>query len=204
MATATKTAAPAALKNGNNGHDASNRDVHPVNVKPANSGVHPQLATPTDLKPEETQIVADTVNPLVADHIALWLKYKNYHWHLASSHFRDYHLLFDEHADDVFDAIDVLAERVRKVGRTTVRSISHVAQLTSVEDDNSEFVPPAQMVQNLLKENLASAAKLRDAIEKTEDARDTPTSNILQDILDHTERRIWFLYDTSTGAEFEN
>ena len=204
MATATKKTTPKDTKNGLNGHNGNGSDVHPVDAKPTVSGVHPQLATPTDLKPEETQVVSDTVNPLVADHIALWLKYKNYHWHLASSHFREYHLLFDEHADDVFDAIDTLAERVRKVGRTTIRSISQVAQMTSVVEDNAEFVPPAQMVQNLLKENLASAAKLRDAIEKTEDARDTPTSNILQDILDHTERRIWFLYDTSTGAEFEN
>ena len=200
MATATSNPLKATTKittNGNGTH-------HDTPAHASKTGVHPQLATPTDLKPEETQIVADICNPLVADHFALYVKYKNYHWHLASSHFREYHLLFDEHADDVFEAIDVIAERIRKVGRTTVRSIGDIARTTSVADDDREFVTPVEMVQNLLNDNLASAAKLRDAIEKTEDARDTPTSNILQDILDHTERRIWFLYEASTGGVYEN
>src|SRR5919201_2174641 len=100
----------------------------------------PQLATPTDLQPDEVQAVCDAVNPLVADAIALYVKTKNYHWHLASSHFRDYHLLFDEQADQIFATIDPLAERVRKIGGTTIRSIGHIAALQRVQDSDEEFV----------------------------------------------------------------
>src|SRR5919199_5996008 len=96
------------------------------------------LATPTDLTPQDVQAVTEAVNPLIGDAFALYVKTKNFHWHLAGSHFRDYHLLFDEHADQIFDAIDILAERVRRVGGTTIRSISHISQLQTIADDNDE------------------------------------------------------------------
>src|SRR5919201_4317777 len=102
----------------------------------------PQLATPTDLQPDEVQAVCDAVNPLVADAIALYVKTKNYHWHLASSHFRDYHLLFDEQADSILDSVDPMAERMRRIGGTTIRSISHIGQLQRIADDNEDFVRP--------------------------------------------------------------
>src|SRR2546421_7459325 len=95
-----------------------------------------QLATPTDLKPEEVQAVTEAVNPLIADAFALYVKTKNFHWHVASSHFRDYHLLLDEQADAIFASIDVLAERVRRIGGTTIRSITHIGQLQTIDDDN--------------------------------------------------------------------
>ncbi|MGA9153201.1 MAG: ferritin-like domain-containing protein, partial [Candidatus Nitrosopolaris sp.] len=96
-----------------------------------------QLATETDLSPHEVKAITEAVNPLIADAFALYVKTKNFHWHLYGSHFRDYHLLLDEHADAIFDSIDIMAERVRRIGGTTIRSISHIGQLQTIEDDNS-------------------------------------------------------------------
>jgi starvation-inducible DNA-binding protein len=158
------------------------------------------LATPTDLKPNEVQAVIEAVNPLIADDYALYLKSKNYHWHLASSHFRDYHLLFDEQAAAILASVDPLAERLRRIGGMTIRSISHISQLQTIDDDNDDFVPPVEMVQRLLQDNRHMAESQRAAIEVCEENRDTPTANILQDILDQTEKRIWFLYEVSQGG----
>jgi starvation-inducible DNA-binding protein len=158
------------------------------------------LATPTDLKPNEVQAVIEAVNPLIADAYALYLKSKNYHWHLASSHFRDYHLLFDEQAAAILASVDPLAERLRRIGGMTIRSISHISQLQTIDDDNDDFVPPVEMVQRLLQDNRHMAESQRAAIEVCEENRDTPTANILQDILDQTEKRIWFLYEVSQGG----
>lgn len=162
-----------------------------------------QLATPTDLKPEEVEKIVAAVNPLIADAFALYAKTKNFHWHLATSHFRDYHLMLDEQADSIFESIDPLAERVRRIGGTTLRSISHISQLQTISDDNNEFVAPDQMIQELLKDNQQIAKNQREAIEITEKNRDTPTSNLLQELLDQTERRIWFLFEVSTGGRNE-
>jgi starvation-inducible DNA-binding protein len=159
-----------------------------------------QLATPTDLKPEEVQAVTEAVNPLIADAFALYTKTKNFHWHLAGSHFRDYHLLFDEQADAIFESIDTLAERVRRIGGTTIRSITHISQLQTIEDDNDDFVPPEQMFQRLINDNRHIAQMQRAAIEICDNNRDTPTGNLLQEILDQTEKRIWFLYEVSQGG----
>src|SRR5213082_1781371 len=154
-----------------------------------------QLATLTDLTPQEAQAVTDAVNPLIADAFALYVKTKNFHWHLAGSHFRDYHLLFDEQADAIFASIDVMAERVRRVGGTTIRSISHISQLQTIPDDNDDLVAPPEMVRRLLRDNLHLAERQRAAIAVCDGNRDTPTGNLLQEILDQTERRIWFLYE---------
>src|SRR5262247_3401871 len=108
-----------------------------------------ELATPTDLKPEEVRSIVEAVNPLIADAFALFMKTKNYHWHVASSHFRDYHLLLDEQADSIMDSVDPLAERVRRSGGTTIRSISHLSQLQTIEDDNREFVPPDETIEEV-------------------------------------------------------
>src|ERR687886_1121103 len=110
------------------------------------------LATPTDLTPQDVQAVTEAVNPLIGDAFALYVKTKNYHWHLAGSHFRDYHLLFDEQADALFASVDVLAERVRRIGGTTIRSISHISQLQTIADDNDDLVAPPDMVQRLLQD----------------------------------------------------
>ncbi len=160
-----------------------------------------QLATPTDLKPEEVQAVTEALNPLIADALALYVKTKNFHWHLAGSHFRDYHLLFDEQAEALLESVDILAERVRRIGGTTIRSISHIAELQTIFDDNDEYVPAGEMVERLLADNRHMAEKQRTAIAICEKNRDTPTANVLQAILDQTERRTWFLYEVSQGAE---
>ena len=159
------------------------------------------LATPTDLSPDGVEQVVHAVNGLVADAIALYFKTKNYHWHLATSHFRDYHLLFDEHAEQIFATIDPLAERVRKIGGTTIRSISHVASLQRVCDDNAEFVLPEQMVENLRAENVAFAKNMRAAHEKCDDAKDVATASLLEVYIDETERRTWFLNEVSRGGD---
>jgi starvation-inducible DNA-binding protein len=165
--------------------------------------VRKRLATPTDLPSDAVETIAAAVNHLIADALALYVKTKNYHWHLASSHFRDYHLLFDEQADQLLASIDPLAERVRRIGGTTIRSIGHVAELQSIEDDDGAFVPAEDMIANLLTDNRDMAQKQRAAMELADSRGDHPTSNLLQTLLDETEKRIWFLYETSTGEENE-
>jgi starvation-inducible DNA-binding protein len=160
-----------------------------------------QLATETDLTPQEVKAVTEAVNPLIADGFALYVKTKNFHWHLFGSHFRDYHVLFDEQADAIFDSIDIMAERVRRVGGTTIRSISHIGQLQTIDDDNSAVVPAGEMVRILMEDNGHIAKMIRDAITMCDKNRDSATSNQLQDILDKTERRKWFLYEVVQGSK---
>src|SRR5437667_2788333 len=159
-----------------------------------------QLATVTDLTSQEAQAVPEAVNPLIADAFALYVKTKNFHWHLSGSHFRDYHLLFDAHADAIFASIDIMAERVRRVGGTTIRSISHIGQLQTIDDDNTDFVPAGEMVKRLMEDNEHIAKNIRDAIEVCDKNRDSATSNELQQILDETERRKWFLFEIMQGV----
>ena len=163
-----------------------------------------QLATVTDLTAQEVEAVTQAVNPLIADTFALYVKTKNFHWHLSGSHFRDYHLLFDEQAEAMFDSIDIMAERVRRIGGTTIRSISHIAQLQTIEDDNNDFVPPGDMVKRLMEDNAHMASTIREAITVCDKNRDSATSNALQDILDETERRKWFLFEVVQGINNTN
>jgi starvation-inducible DNA-binding protein len=159
------------------------------------------LSTLTDLTPKEVAAVAEAVNPLIADAFAVYVKTKNFHWHLSGSHFRDYHLLFDEQADTIFASVDVLAERMRKIGATSIHSIGHISKLQTIEDNDDEFVSPADMIKILLADNDTMARNMRAAIEVCDDNRDSPTGNILQDLLDQTERRKWFLFEIAQGAE---
>lgn len=156
-----------------------------------------QLATSTDLKLDDVRTIAQTVNPLVADAIALYVKTKNFHWHLTGPYFRDYHLLFDEQAAAILQSVDVLAERVRKIGGTTIHSIGEIGQLQTISDDDEEIVPSAEMIRRLLADNRHMAEQQRKAIEVCDGRGDTPTGNILQEILDDSERRIWFLFELS-------
>ncbi len=157
------------------------------------------LATPTDLRAEEVRAVCQAVNPLIADAFALYVKTKNFHWHVAGSHFRDFHLLLDEQADSILDSIDTLAERVRRIGGTTLHSIGHISRLQTIGDDNDEFVLPEQMIDRLLADNRHIAEMQRAAITVCDKNRDSATSNRLQEILDGTEKRVWFLYEVSQG-----
>jgi len=158
-----------------------------------------ELATVTDLKPEETRAVTEAVNPLIADAFALYVKTKNFHWHLFGPHFRDLHLLFDEQADAIFESIDVMAERVRRVGGTTIRSIGHIRELQTISDDNNAVLDPAAMVKELRDDNAQIARNIREAISVCDRNRDSATSNNLQEILDQTERRKWFLFEILQG-----
>lgn len=159
-----------------------------------------QLATVTDLNSQEAQAITEAVNPLIADSLALFTKTKNYHWHLSGSHFRDFHLMFDTQADQLLDSVDIMAERVRRVGGTTIRSIGHISQLQTIQDDNEDFVAPGEMIRRLVEDNLHIAKKQRAAIEVCEKHRDSVTANLLQDILDQTEKRKWFLFEILQGV----
>lgn len=161
----------------------------------ATSHVARSLATPTDLTRQEAGAVIAAVNPLIADAFALYVKTKNFHWHLAGPHFRDYHLLFDEQAESILDSIDVLAERVRKLGGTTIRSVGDISRRQTIKDDDEDFVAAQVMVERLLADNRHIAERQRAAIAVCDEHRDTPTGNLLQEFLDQTERRIWFLYE---------
>jgi starvation-inducible DNA-binding protein len=161
----------------------------------------PQLATPTTLKPQGVQAIVEALNPLIADGFALYVKTKNFHWHLSGSHFRDYHLLFDEHAEQIFATIDPLAERVRKIGGTTIRSIGHIASLQTVQDDNADFDSPLNMGKRLMEDNKNMAVQMRAAHEVCERHGDVATASLLEVFLDETERRTWFLFEVIQGAD---
>jgi starvation-inducible DNA-binding protein len=159
-----------------------------------------QLATVTDLTPKGVQEITEALNPLVADLFALYVKTKNFHWHLSGSHFRDYHLLLDEHADQIFAAIDILAERVRRVGGTTVRSISHISHLQTIQDNNEEFVAPADMLKELIDDNALLVKAQRAAHEVCDKNKDVATASLLEVTIDEAERRKWFLFEVYQGA----
>jgi starvation-inducible DNA-binding protein len=158
-----------------------------------------ELETPSDLTRKETRAITEAVNPLIADALALYVKTKNFHWHLYGPHFRDYHLLFDEHADAILDSVDVMAERVRRIGGTTIKSIGHISKLQTIDDDDDDLVPADEMVKRLMEDNGHIAKKIRAAIAVCDKNRDSATSNQLQDILDKTERRTWFLFEIIAG-----
>src|SRR6059036_1631830 len=161
----------------------------------------PELATITDLNQIEQRAVTEAVNPLIADAFALYVKTKNFHWHLYGPAFRDYHLLFDEHADALLESVDVMAERVRRVGGTTIRSIGHVGHLQTIQDDDEDLVQAGEMVRRLMEDNTHIAKMIRNAIAICDANRDSPTSNNLQEILDETERRKWFLFEILQGSK---
>jgi starvation-inducible DNA-binding protein len=160
------------------------------------AGTPAKLATPTDLGEKARQDIAPALNQLVADIFALYVKTKNYHWHMSGSHFRDYHLLLDEQADQVFNMIDVLAERVRKLGAMTIHSIDQIKSLQKIKDDNDTTVPPREMMKRLLEDNREILVRMRAAHKVCAGHNDVATTSILEVFIDETERRIWFLFET--------
>ncbi len=159
------------------------------------------IRTPTDLPAASAEKICAALNVLVADSFRLYLKTKNFHWHMSGPHFRDYHLMLDEHGEQIFAGIDPLAERVRKLGKTTLRSIAHVAKLSSLKDNDREFVSPIEMLNELMEDNKAVATKMRKAHEICEDAKDPGTASLLEVYIDETERRTWFLFEASRGSD---
>jgi starvation-inducible DNA-binding protein len=159
------------------------------------------LDTPTDLNEADVKAVSEALNGLLADSYALYLKTKNFHWHASGPHFRDYHLLFDEQAADILGATDDMAERVRKIGGTTLRSIGHIAKLQSVvEDNDADFVPPGEMLRELMNDNKKVAEAMRKAHEVADDHDDPATASLIENWLDQTEKRTWFLFEAARGA----
>ncbi len=159
------------------------------------------LATPTDLAQIATRDISAALNQLLADVFALYLKTKNFHWHVSGPHFRDYHLMLDEHGDQLFAMTDPLAERVRKIGGTTLRSIGHIARTQRVLDNDADYVEPLDMLAELRDDNKALAAALREAHNVTDEHRDIASSSLLENWIDETERRTWFLFEASRSGD---
>ena len=157
--------------------------------------VSPDLDTPTDLPQAAVEKMSASLNALLADTFALYVKTKNFHWHASGRHFRDYHLLLDEQSDQIFAATDELAERVRKLGGTTLRSIGQIAQLQTIKDNNESYVPPREMLRELMEDNKKMAAAMRKAHKLADDQEDSGTAGLLETFIDSAERRTWFLFE---------
>ena len=155
------------------------------------------LDTPTDLSANAVPVISSALNALLADAFALYLKTKNFHWHVSGPHFRDYHLLLDEQAGQIFAATDDIAERVRKIGGTTLRSIGDIAKLQRVKDNDAEFVPPRDMLRELMNDNKAMTHNLREARDIADEHDDVGTTQLLETFIDQAERRTWFLFEAS-------
>jgi starvation-inducible DNA-binding protein len=152
-----------------------------------------------DVEPEAVEHISAVLNVLLADTFALYLKTKNFHWHVSGSHFRDYHLLLDEQSDAIFTTIDQLAERVRKLGGCTLRSVGQIAKLQTIKDNDDIYVLPRDMLVELMADNKRMAMAMRNAHELCGECRDFATASLLENIIDETERRTWFLFETSRG-----
>src|SRR5437667_2778618 len=156
-----------------------------------------RLATRTDLTTSATKDIAAAMNEILADVFALYLKTKNFHWHMSGPQFRDYHLLLDEHADRLFAMTDPIAERIRKISGLTLRSIGHISRTQRVLDNDAEYVEPLDMIAELAEDNRTLAARLREAHNVCDEHRDVATASLIEVWIDETERRTWFLFETS-------
>ena len=155
------------------------------------------LETRTDLTPSATKDIAAAMNAILADVFALYIKTKNFHWHMSGPHFRDYHLLLDEHADQLFAMTDPIAERVRKIGGLTLRSIGQISRTQRVLDNDAEFVDPLDMLAELADDNRTLAARLREVHNVCDEHRDVATASLIEVWIDETERRAWFLFEAT-------
>ncbi|HLH89297.1 MAG TPA: DNA starvation/stationary phase protection protein [Xanthobacteraceae bacterium] len=159
------------------------------------------LDTPTDLSEDAVKEISQALNAILADTFALYLKTKNFHWHVSGPHFRDYHLLLDEQGEQIFATTDDIAERVRKIGGTTLRSIGEIAKLQTIDDNNEEFVAPLDMLRELMSDNKSVAKAMREAHEIADRHEDVATASLLETFIDDTERRTWFLFEASRRAD---
>ena len=159
-----------------------------------------KLETPTDLGQRNTNSVADGLNAVLSDLFALYLKTKNFHWHMSGPHFRDYHLMFDEQATQIFEITDAVAERVRKTGNTTLRSIGDIQRHTTIRDNDKDYVSAADMLKELRDDNLTVVTRLREAREAAEEGGDTATSSLADEWIDQAEERAWFLFEAAQAG----
>jgi starvation-inducible DNA-binding protein len=161
----------------------------------------PRLATPTDLGANASKDIAAGLNLLLADTFALYLKTKNFHWHVSGPHFRDYHLLLDEQADQIFAMTDVLPERVRKLGGTTIRSIGDISRQQRIADNDAAYVDPQDMLAELREDNQRVVAAMREAHDVCDEHNDVATASLLEVFIDEAEKRVWFLYEASRRGD---
>ncbi|WP_108661217.1 Dps family protein [Acuticoccus kandeliae] len=155
------------------------------------------LATPTGLSEKATADISGALNALLADFFALTLKTKNFHWHVSGPHFRDYHLLFDDQAAQIYGSTDALAERARKLGGTSLRSIGHIARLQRLLDNDADFVTPLDMLAELRDDNGALIASMREVHSLCDEHEDVGTASLLENLIDEAEGRVWFLFEAA-------
>ena len=168
-----------------------------MNSRDAQSRGAAALRTPSYLGANAVKGISDALNALLADMFGLYVKTKNFHWHVSGPHFRDYHLLLDEQADQIFATTDPIAERVRKLGGTTLRSIGHIARLERPTDNDAEFVAPHDMLTELREDNSQLAARMREAHSLCDEHGDVATASLLEVWIDEAERRVWFLFEST-------
>ena len=166
-------------------------------AKQAGGKVAAALDTPTDLSDAAVREISAALNGILADTYALFLKTKNFHWHVSGRHFRDLHLLFDEQAAQILDSTDEIAERVRKIGGTTLRSIGHIAKLQSIKDNDEAFLPAPAMLRELLNDNKKTIQAMRKAHKVCDDHEDVASASLLENFIDAAEKRAWFLFEAS-------
>ena len=159
--------------------------------------VPPALATPSDLGANATRDIAVALNGLLADTFALYMKTKNFHWHMSGPHFRDYHLMLDEQSEQIFAMTDVLAERTRKLGQLTLHSIGEVSRTQRIKDNDDTYVTPQAMLAELRADNGGLAKRMRDAHDMIDEQKDVATASLLENFIDEAERRAWFLFEAS-------
>lgn len=160
-----------------------------------------RLRTPNDLGENATKDLSGALTALLADVYALYLKTKNFHWHMSGPQFRDYHLLLDEQADQIFAIADPIAERVRKLGGTTLRSIGHIARLQRIKDNDADYVTPLDMLAELREDNRDLVRSMREAHELCDEHRDVATTSVLEVWIDEAERRAWFLFEATRPGD---
>jgi starvation-inducible DNA-binding protein len=159
------------------------------------------LDTPTDLHPTATRDISGALNALLADVFALYLKTKNFHWHMSGPHFRDYHLLLDEQGEQIFAMTDDIAERVRKIGGTTIRSIGQIAKLQRISDNDADYVDPGDMLAELREDNKTLTSKMREVHDVCDEHEDVATASLLENWIDESERRTWFLFEAARRGD---
>lgn len=179
---------------------STNQTMNKPNSKKTSELLHRRdapLETRTDLTASATKDITGAMNAILADVFALYVKTKNFHWHMSGPHFRDYHLLLDEHADQLFAMTDPVAERVRKIGGITLHSIGEIARIQRVVDSDAEYVEPLDMLAELAEDNRSMAARLREAHDLCDEHRDVATASLIEVWIDETERRAWFLFEAT-------
>ena|SRR5579872_6330971 len=175
-------------------------DLMAKNNKSAKSK-SPRLSTQTDLSGNAVPEIAEALNGLLADAFALYLKTKNFHWHVSGPHFRDYHLLFDEQAAEIYASTDVLAERVRKLGARTIHSVAEISRRQSIKDNDKDFVRPADMLKELMEDNKTIIRAMRKTHDIAGQREDVATTSILENFIDEAEKRNWFLFEASRKGD---